>query len=180
MSIGAQVHLERIERGTQLYHFSLDGVASVKSVDLSADSLMMVMGLDNQGKGAVVLFEASGASRMRHHWDHDKSVWAVRFSPNVQMIAAAGYDMCVTLYSVSTYTTLQKIKYTPLGGPAFIWSLAWSADSSRMALGCWNTYAYLYSCSQPNDSETPDRSPSPEGKTSPLTEISAVKRQDRV
>ena len=60
------------------------------------------------------------------------------------MLAAAGYEMACTLYSNVSYAILQVIKYEPLGGPAFIWSLEWSADSSRLCVGCWNSHAYIY------------------------------------
>ena len=39
---------------------------------------------------------------------------------------------------------LQSIKYESTGGPAFIWSCAFSADNRMLALGCWNFKAYLY------------------------------------
>ena len=63
-------------------------------------------------------------------------------------------------------------RYTPLGGPAFIWSLEWSGDSTRLALGCWNSHAFVYSFN-PAAIEKPGVSP-------PLTQISTVKRADRV
>ena len=161
-----QVHLKMIERGTQLYHFSYDGKSVVKAVHLSSDSLFLAMGCDCAGKGAVIIFNASQAT-MVQVWKHDKAVWAVRFAPDGRVLAAAGFDMALTLYETSgEFAQLQQIKYVPLGGPAFIWSLEWSADGSRLALGCWNTQTFLYAYM-------------PEASTR-LVEISKVKRTDRV
>ena len=101
---------------------------------------MIAMGCDVAGKGAIVVFEASG-SRALHSWEMDKSIWAVRFAPDMQKIAAGGYDMSLTLFSMKTYAKLQTIKYQPLAGPAFIWSLEWCKDGSRLAIACWNMYA---------------------------------------
>lgn len=56
--------------------------------------------------------------------------------------------MKCTLYSTTSYQALQQMAYTPLGGPAFIWSAAWSADSSRLVVGCWNRHAYVYAVHQ--------------------------------
>lgn len=66
--------------------------------------------------------------------------------PGADVLAAAGYDEAVVLYGASgEYPVLQKISYQPLGGPAFIWSLEWSADASHLVVGCWNAHAYVYS-----------------------------------
>ena len=48
------------------------------------------------------------------------------------------------LASTSCCAPLQSIKYESTGGPAFIWSCAFSADNRMLALGCWNFKAYLY------------------------------------
>lgn len=168
-----KVHMQMIERGTQLYYFSYDNKASVKSIDLSSDATQLAIGCDSAGKGCVVLFDAND-QQMRHAWDCEKAIWAVRFSSDAKALAAAGFDMALTLYSTVSLQAVQKIKYTPLGGPAFIWSLEWSSDSSRLILGCWNTHAFVYAFNP-----TAVESGSADEKLA-LVEVSKIKRTDRV
>lgn len=70
---------------------------------------MLAMGCDCAGKGAVVVFEAS-ASRALKTWEMDKSVWTVRFAPDTQKLAAGGYDMSLTIFSMTSFEKLQTIK----------------------------------------------------------------------
>lgn len=157
------VHMQMIERGTELYHFSYDKKSDVKSIHLSSDAMQLAMGVDASGKGAVVVFDAS-AAKMRHSWECEKAIWAVRFSLDARVLAAAGFDMACTLYSTVSFTILQTIKYPPLGGPAFIWSLEWSTDSSRLCVGCWNAHAYIYAFDQSAvDNPSSDRGPLTQG-----------------
>ena len=157
----------------QLYYFSYDNKASVKTIDLSSDATQLAIGCDSAGKGCVVLFDAND-QQMRHAWDCEKAIWAVRFSSDAKALAAAGFDMALTLYSTVSLQAVQKIKYTPLGGPAFIWSLEWSTDSSRLILGCWNTHAFVYAFNP-----TAVESGSADEKLA-LIEVSKIKRTDRV
>ena len=68
---------------------------------------------------------------------------------------------------------MQTIKYTPNAGPAFIWSVNFSAEGNRLAVACWNKSTFLYDV-DPN-AAIPERE-----CTTPLTEICAVVRSDRV
>jgi hypothetical protein len=72
------VHMSLLTRGTQLYHFSYDGKSLVKSISLSSDSLLLGMGCDCSGKGAVLVFHAS-ESRLLFVKQREKAIWAVRF-----------------------------------------------------------------------------------------------------
>ena len=91
------------------------------------------------------------------------------------------------------YETLHTVKYEMFGGPAFIWSCAWSADASRLAVGCWNSRAYLYEVRHRPAGETTSQPPSPivgahrvdDADKSPhsplkLTELAVAVRDDRV
>ena len=95
------------------------------------------------GKGCVCLYDAN-SSILIGEWEHPKPVWCVRLSPDGGIVAAAGYDMKLTVYDTHSLTQLHQIAYTSKAGPAFIWSMDFSKDSKHLALGCWNTYAYLY------------------------------------
>ena len=56
------------------------------------------MGIDLGGSGAVRLYEPiSGALLIE--WKHPKAVWVVRLSSDGALLAAAGYDCKLTLYS---------------------------------------------------------------------------------
>ena len=60
-------------------------------------------------------------------------------------------------------------RYVPQGGPAFIWSLEWSTDGTRLVLGCWNQSAYMYHFE-----------PSLLPAEAPLVEVCSIERSDRV
>ena len=172
-----QVLLQQIDRGSNLYDFSRESKSVVKGVHLSKDSSMLAMGVEMSGKGAVYLFDVNSSS-LKHEWSHDKAVWAVRFHSTLngaveaKYLAVGGWDMMLTLYSTTTYEKLQQIKYKPLGGPAFIWSLEWATDGTRLALGCWNQTSYMYAFDPAQLAKTPAQAP--------LIEICQVKRTDRV
>ena len=83
-------------------------------------------------------------------WVQPREVWAVRISPDNAFLAAAGYDATLYLYDTLALRLLQKIgPYESAGPPAFIWTLEWSLDASRLAVGCWNGITYLYALQRP-------------------------------
>ena len=141
--------LLHVDDGTQLHHFdSSDDI--VRSVHLSADASRLALGSDRQGRGVARLYDAN-SNELLAHLPHDKPVWCVRLSNNGALLAVAGYDCKLTVYDCSSRpedrnfcAPLQSIKYESTGGPAFIWSCAFSADNRMLALGCWNFKAYLY------------------------------------
>ena len=122
----------------------------MRSVHLSADASRLALGSDRQGRGVARLYDAN-SNELLAHLPHDKPVWCVRLSNNGALLAVAGYDCKLTVYDCSSRpedrnfcAPLQSIKYESTGGPAFIWSCAFSADNRMLALGCWNFKAYLY------------------------------------
>ena len=141
--------LLHVDDGTQLHHFdSSDDI--VRSVHLSADASRLALGSDRQGRGVARLYDAN-SNELLAPLPHDKPVWCVRLSNNGALLAVAGYDCKLTVYDCSSRpedrnfcAPLQSIKYESTGGPAFIWSCAFSADNRMLALGCWNFKAYLY------------------------------------
>ena len=87
------------------------------------------------------LYDAN-SNELLAHLPHDKPVWCVRLSNNGALLAVAGYDCKLTVYDCSSRpedrnfcAPLQSIKYESTGGPAFIWSCAFSADNRMLALG---------------------------------------------
>ena len=167
---------------------------TVRSVHLSADSRLMALGCEKRGKGCALLY-ALPEGELRHLWQHDKVVWCVRLSPDSQLLVACGYDMQMAVYATTTFEKLHSVKYPIFGGPAFIWSCEFSADSSRLAVGCWNSRAYLYELTyRPNSDKPSDRklltdatvdaaaAPPAAAEDSPLTvvELAVAVRADRV
>ena len=176
--LDTQVTLHQMNRGANLYDYSCDSKSICKSVHLSSTSSRLAIGLDKQGKGLVALWDTTSIVQLKQ-WHHEKPMWAVRLSPDARLLAAAGWDMRLTLYSTSSFAMLQQISYEPAGGPAFIWSLEWSEGQSRLALGCWDHFAYLYALSE-TDTHGEARKQQSVLAVPPLTEISRVKRADRV
>ena len=131
--------LLHVDDGTQLHHFdSSDDI--VRSVHLSADASRLALGSDRQGRGVARLYDAN-SNELLAHLPHDKPVWCVRLSNNGALLAVAGYDCKLTVYDCSSRpedrnfcAPLQSIKYESTGGPAFIWSCAFSADNRMLAL----------------------------------------------
>jgi len=140
------VELHHLRSGAQFSHFpTLCDV--VRSSHLSAVSNRLALGCEVSGGGKILVFNAQ-SNELLHEWDHKKVVWCVRISPDGSFLAAAGYEMMLVIYDMRTYACLQTIKYPPLGGPAFVWSLEWAPDGTRLVVGCWNTHAYLYDVDQ--------------------------------
>ena len=63
------------------------------------------------GKGCVCLYDAN-SSILIGEWEHPKPVWCVRLSPDGGIVAAAGYDMKLTVYDTHSLTQLHQIAYT--------------------------------------------------------------------
>lgn len=55
----------------------------------------------------------SGRSRIAYG-QHEKVVWVVRLSPDSKLLAACGYDMQMSLYSIHTKARIACIKCVPL------------------------------------------------------------------
>lgn len=87
-------------------------------------------------------------AELLHRWNHDQPIWCVRLSAaKLQLLFAAGYDGCVTLYDVHSKARLLSICFSIENAaiPQFIWSLSLSRDATRLAVGRWSGHAHLYS-----------------------------------
>ena len=133
--------LHHVSAGAYLSHFPCANDI-VRSVHLSADSSLMAIGSDKQGKGYVCVYDTN-AQKLHAEWPHPKAVWCVRLSPDGRTLAAAGYDMKMTVYDTESRAQVHELSYTSKIGPAFIWSMAFSHDSRSLALGCWSGFAHL-------------------------------------
>lgn len=174
--------LHNIDSGTGLSHFTVcDDV--VRSVHLSADSSRLAIGSDMLGKGYVCLYDVNSGLRLGE-WEHPKAVWCVRLAPNGRILAAAGYDMKMTIYDTVTFAQLYQVGYPMKAGPAFIWSMDFARDSKTFCVGVWNGGAYLYSIAETSAASSGDGAmqTDAEGDASPIivTEMCVVQRKDRV
>jgi len=137
-----KVTLNLVEEGAHFSHYSAELEATVRSVHLTPDSSRLAVGGEKGGKGFVELFNTNTDKRLAN-FEQAKPTWCVRLSPDGQLLAAAGYDMALTLYDAVTLTNLMQIKYPP-PMPAFIWSMSFSRNGCYLAVGCWNKTVYLY------------------------------------
>ena len=137
-----KVSFSTLSSGTQLKHISGTG-GTVRSVHISSDGKLSAVGCENKGAGACLLYSLPSC-KLLHTWEHAKVVWVTRISPDSQLVAACGYDMAMTLYSTRDFSKITSIKYPIFGGPSFIWSCCFSADSGRLAVANWNARTYLY------------------------------------
>lgn len=173
-----KVRLHGLQLGTQLVSLASPARGSVvRSVHLSSDSTVLAMGVEAAGAGSALLYDAAHGHVLLHEWKHEKPVWATRLSPDSESLAVGGYDMKLTVYSTHSFAQLQQIAYTPLGGPAFIWSLQWSASGTRLVVGCWNHHVYVYQCGGAAVAGGADEDG---GSPPPLTPLAEVSRSDRV
>ena len=149
--------LHKVHGGSEMHEFRSGECALVRSVHLSADSSRLALGGEGGSTGQlglVELYDADSNERLAV-WQHSKAVWSVRLSSNGQMLAAAGYDMSLTLYDTLSQSVLHQIKYKANAGPAFIWCVDFSADDEWLAVGCWSGEAFLYKVDNANDALWP-------------------------
>ena len=99
-----------------------------------------------------------------------------------------------TVYDTASKEAVYQVAYTSTRGPAFIWSMAFSADSTHLALGCWSGNAHLYRLTRTADAApTAAAAPSAAAGTTPddadaapavapltVTETDVIARSDRV
>ena len=77
--------------------------------EMSADAKLLAIGSEMQGKGCVALYDAP-AHALLAKWEHTKAVWCVRLSPDGCCLAAAGYDMKLSLYDTQSCDEVQRIR----------------------------------------------------------------------
>ena len=168
--------LHNIGAGAEVYDFECADDL-IRTVHLSADSSRLAIGSDKQGKGWISLYDANDQVLLGE-WEHPKPVWSVRLSPNGRLLAAAGYGFKMVLYDTATLQLLQEIKYTSKIGPAFIWSMAFSDDNRRLALGCWSGNTHIYEVSSLSDlapaDSTADASRPPHSEAEPAAAVDAA------
>ena len=92
--------LHNVVAGTELTHYAC-AEDIVRSVHLSADSSRLVIGSEKRGKGCVCLYDVNSGA-LRGEWERPKGVWCVRLSPDGSVLAAAGYDMKMTVYDTAS------------------------------------------------------------------------------
>jgi WD40 repeat protein len=75
---------------------------------------------------------------------HNSWVLCVRFSPDGKIIATAGADCSVRLWSVETARLIVKLE----GFRGWVRALAWTNDGSRLAAACNDCDVYAITLSR--------------------------------
>ena len=92
---------------------------------------------------------------------HSAKVWIVAVSPDGALVAAGDYANAVVVYDAADgHVVWEKRTWSGKGAP-FTWGLRFSGDSGSLAIGHWDSYAYVYD-------------------TASWRERAAIKRGDRV
>ena len=169
------VCLHNVSRGARLQHFR-GGEGIVRSVHLSEDSSLLVIGGENHRGGLVRLFDVATGERLAQ-WHTQKPIWSAKISPDGRYIAAAGYDETLFIFDAMSHEALQQVRYAAAGGaPAFIWTICFSDDSSHLAVACWNKEAYVYSICEPPDISAMSSTSSLGSRASPRRGSSSPRR----
>ena len=141
-----QVTMQQANLGSSLFAYPSSGGIEgqeVKSVALSTDGAMLAIGYESAKQGLLELYDTRHNKCLLTRKD-PKQVSAVALTPDGRLLAAAGYSCALRVYDTNTLATVIEVDYNRSDMPAFIWSLAFSADSQTLAVGCWDRFAYRY------------------------------------
>jgi WD40 repeat protein len=155
------VHACDIQAGARIQTFEQHEI--VRSVATDASGLILAVGCDD-GRCSLYDLGVPGADiTTPPRWAvlHDSKVWVVDVSRDGRLVAAGDYANVVRVYSADDGTPVwEKNSWLGKGAP-YTWGLSFSGDSSTLAIGHWDSYAYIV------DTET-------------WTELAQLKRGDRV
>jgi WD40 repeat protein len=150
-----------IHAGVRIQSFEQHDV--VRSVATDAAGVLLAVGCDH---GRCALYDLSLGTDIstppRWAAQHDAQVWVVDVSRNGAWVVAGDYNNIVRVYNATDGTALwQKDTWQGKNSQPFTWGLSFSGDSSALAIGHWDSYAYVID-------------------TATWTELVALKRSDRV
>ena len=109
-------------------------------------------------KGVTKIYDTSDGAVLAE-WHREKRVYALAVTRDGVQVAVGADDYQVFVHELRSGGggTVQTIlTFQPEKGPAFIWSVAWSADCSRLAVGCWNCCAFVYENAPEEDASGSD------------------------
>jgi WD40 repeat protein len=135
-----QLHVSYVDHGARYHSFELG--ETIRSISTDFAGLIVAMGCED---GRVAVYDLGLEGRIEPIWvvNHSKKVWVVAVSPNGFFVAAGDYANHVCVYEArSGIPVWTKTSWDGKGAP-FTWGLSWSGDSSVLAIGRWDTYAYL-------------------------------------
>ncbi|MBM3152962.1 MAG: WD40 repeat domain-containing protein [Chloroflexi bacterium] len=95
------------------------------SVDWSPDGRTLAAG----SQAVVALWQMPGGGFIRNLWGFDGYVWALAFSPDGKLLAAAGMDNPISVFYTYSWTKMAALE----GHTNYATQLAWSGDSARLA-----------------------------------------------
>ena len=135
-----KLNVNSIDHGAQYNSFELNNVIRSISVDRAGD--VVAMGCDD---GRIVAYDLALKNLTEPRWTrtHDKKVWVVAVSPDGRFVAAGDYADTVTVYGAATGVKAWSKSSWDYKGAPFTWGLAFSGDSTMLAIGRWDAHAYL-------------------------------------
>lgn len=153
------MHVHHIEYGATGWTGECADV--VRSVSLDREGTILAVGGDDCCCHVYSLARAQHCSGKLWTATHAAKVWVVAVEPNARFVAAGDYANAVVVYDATTGEHVWQKTTWASGGAPFTWTVAWSADGSFLAIGHWDSYAYVVHVED-------------------WTETARVKRKDRV
>jgi uncharacterized protein (TIGR03067 family) len=108
----------------------------VGDIDVSTDGKLLVSG-SGIPEAMVFVWNMDSGHLQRRLKGHDRSVHAVRFSPDGKQVIAAGKGGVIIQWDVATEKELRRFE----GHNCWIQTLAWSPDGQRIASGTANWHS---------------------------------------
>ena len=131
-----------IDDGARYHMFDKVG-SPVRTIAIDNEGVILAMGCED---GKLVVYDLRTANDVNSpQWTatHAKKVWVVAVSPDGSYVAAGDYADTVCVYASKTGELVwSKTTWDGKGAP-FTWGLSFSGDSSMLAIGRWDAFAYL-------------------------------------
>lgn len=140
-----RAHVHRVDEGASGRVVECADV--VRSVSLDRAGRTLAVGGDDCCVRCYGLESADSGTWGVQAWaaEHRKKVWTVAVEPTrARYVAAGDYNNAVVVYDGETGTpSWQKTRWIGRADAGFVWSVEWSGDGRRLAIGHWGHYAYV-------------------------------------
>ena len=140
-AIEGKVQVWGIDHGAHYHSFDKIHNAT-RSISIDHGGHIVALGCDD---GEMLVFDLRLDTAVPQ-WavTHASKVWCVAVSPDGAYVAAGDYADCVQVYASKSGAVLwHKASSWEGTGAPITWGLSFSGDSSMLAIGRWDTHAYL-------------------------------------